>query len=131
MGFVDADGFVWITGRVKDVIIRNAENLSAQEIEDALIEHPAIADVAVIGLPDKRTGERACAVVVLVPGHDRLTIAELGAHCAARGLAKQKTPEQLEIVETLPRNPMGKVLKHVLRSNYSDSQTHKNQLGPD
>ena len=131
LGFVDADGFVWITGRLKDVIIRNAENLSAQEIEDALIEHPAIADVAVIGLPDKHTGERACAVVVLVPGHDRLTIAELGAHCAARGLAKQKTPEQLEIVETLPRNPMGKVLKHVLRSNYSDSQTHKNQLGSD
>ena len=116
LGTVDADGFVRITGRLKDIIIRNAENISAQEIEDVLSSHPAIADIAVIGLPDERTGERACALVVLAPGHDALSVSDLAAHCSALGLAKQKTPEQLVIIDELPRNPMGKVLKHVLRA---------------
>jgi non-ribosomal peptide synthetase component E (peptide arylation enzyme) len=116
LGTVDGDGFVRITGRLKDVIIRNAENLSAQEIEDTLIEHPAIADVAVIGVPDPMTGERARAVVVLAPGHDPVTLTELAQHCRSKGLARQKVPEQLEIVDALPRNPMGKVLKTVLRA---------------
>jgi acyl-CoA synthetase (AMP-forming)/AMP-acid ligase II len=116
LGTIDTDGFVRITGRLKDIIIRNAENLSAQEIEDVLNEHPAVADVAVIGVPDPVTGERACAIVVLAPGHESLTIPELAEHCHAKGLAKQKIPEQLELVGELPRNPMGKVLKHVLRS---------------
>ena len=116
LGIVDEDGFVRITGRLKDIIIRNAENLSAQEIEDVLSEHPAVADVAVIGVPDERTGERACAIVVLAPGSESISIPELAEHCAAKGLAKQKIPEQLEIVTELPRNPMGKVLKHVLRA---------------
>lgn len=118
LGTVDSDGFVRITGRLKDIIIRNAENLSAQEMEDVLSEHPAVADVAVIGLPDERTGERACALVVLTEGVESLTIPELAEHCIARGLAKQKIPEQLEIVGMLPRNPMGKVLKHELRGRY-------------
>ena len=116
LGVIDQDGFVRITGRLKDIIIRNAENLSAQEIEDVLAEHPAVADVAVIGVPDELTGERACAIVVLASGHESITIADLADHCAAKGLAKQKIPEQLEIVTELPRNPMGKVLKHVLRA---------------
>jgi acyl-CoA synthetase (AMP-forming)/AMP-acid ligase II len=117
LGTIDAEGFVRITGRLKDIIIRNAENLSAQEMEDVLSEHPAVADVAVIAVPDARTGERACAVVVLAHGFDTLTIPELATHCQALGLAKQKIPEQLEIVDELPRNPMGKVLKHVLRAD--------------
>jgi acyl-CoA synthetase (AMP-forming)/AMP-acid ligase II len=121
VGKVDDDGFVWITGRIKDIIIRNAENISALEIENVLVEHPAIADVAVIGVPDQRTGERACAIVVLAPGHDTLTLTDLADHCASRGLAKIKIPEQIEIVEALPRNPMGKVLKHVLRSEVTAS----------
>ncbi|MGD9701056.1 MAG: class I adenylate-forming enzyme family protein [Acidimicrobiia bacterium] len=116
LGVIDEDGFVRITGRLKDIIIRNAENLSAQEIEDVLTEHPAIADVAVIGVPDEMTGERACAVIVLAQGYESLTIPELAEHCQAKGLAKQKIPEQLTIVAELPRNPMGKVLKHVLRA---------------
>ena len=116
LGAVDAEGFVRITGRLKDVIIRNAENLSAQEIEDVLAEHPAIADVAVVGVPDPKTGERACAIVVLASGHESIAIPELAEHCTAAGLAKQKIPEQLVIVGELPRNPMGKVLKHVLRT---------------
>jgi acyl-CoA synthetase (AMP-forming)/AMP-acid ligase II len=119
LGTVDADGYVRITGRLKDIIIRNAENLSALEIEDAVVAHPAIADVAVIGLPDVRTGERACAVVVVTPGHKAPTIAELAAHCDALGLARQKIPEQIEIVDELPRNPLGKILKHELRTSLS------------
>jgi acyl-CoA synthetase (AMP-forming)/AMP-acid ligase II len=122
LGTVDADGFVRITGRLKDIIIRNAENLSAQEMEDVLSAHPAVADVAVIGLPDERTGERACALVVLAPGVDSISIPELAEHCIARGLAKQKIPEQLEIVPELPRNPMGKVLKHELRARYAPQE---------
>src|SRR5690606_11410731 len=86
IGTVDAEGFVRITGRLKDIIIRNAENLSAAEIEETLVEHPAIADVAVIGVPDPRTGERACAVVVLASGFDTLSITDLAEHCAAHGL---------------------------------------------
>ncbi len=69
-----------------------------------------------IGLPDERTGERACAIVVLAAGHDSLSIQDLAEHCRAKGLAKQKVPEQIEFVDVLPRNPMGKVLKHVLRA---------------
>ncbi len=116
LGTVDSDGFVRITGRIKDIIIRNAENISALEIEAVLVQHPSVADVAVVGLPDERTGERACAIVVLAEGVESLTIPELAQHCVAAGLAKLKIPEQLEIVEGLPRNPMGKVLKHVLRA---------------
>jgi acyl-CoA synthetase (AMP-forming)/AMP-acid ligase II len=121
LGIVDEQGYVRITGRLKDIIIRNAENLSALEIENVLIEHPAIADIAVVGVPDERTGERACAVVVLAPGHESLSISDLATHCRARGLANQKIPEQLEIVEQLPRNPMGKVLKHLLRATVPPS----------
>jgi acyl-CoA synthetase (AMP-forming)/AMP-acid ligase II len=121
LGTVDADGFVRITGRLKDIIIRNAENISALEIENVLIEHPAVADVAVIGLPDARTGERACAVLVHAPGHDTLTISDLAEFCQEKGLAIQKIPEQIQLVDALPRNPMGKVLKHVLRSNVGTS----------
>ncbi len=118
LGTIDADGYVRITGRLKDVIIRNGENLSALAIEDVLIGHPAIADVTVIGLRDSRTGERACAVVVLAVGHETLSVADVAQHCEAQGLAKQKIPEQVEIVAALPRNPMGKVLKHVLRAQF-------------
>jgi acyl-CoA synthetase (AMP-forming)/AMP-acid ligase II len=123
LGMIDEDGFVWITGRLKDVIIRNAENISALEIEGVVYEHPSVADVAVVGVPDRRTGERCCAVVVLAadaPGP--LTLADLAEHCRAHGLARQKVPEQLEIVADLPRGPMGKVLKHELRARLTADQ---------
>ena len=121
LGVIDDDGFVRITGRLKDIIIRNGENLSAQEIEDVLSEHPAVGDVAVVGVPDEVAGERACAIVVLASGHHTLTIADLAEHCQARGLARQKIPERLELRPELPRNPMGKVLKHVLRSELTSA----------
>jgi acyl-CoA synthetase (AMP-forming)/AMP-acid ligase II len=118
LGVIDEAGYVRVTGRLKDIIIRNAENISALEVEDVLYEHPSIVDVAVIGLPDARTGERCCAVVVPAAGVEKLSLADLAAHCRSRGLSNQKIPEQLEIVAELPRNPMGKVLKHELRAAY-------------
>ncbi|MGE2691197.1 class I adenylate-forming enzyme family protein [Mycolicibacterium pulveris] len=117
-GRIDADGNVAITGRIKDAIIRNAENISALEIEGVLASHPAVDDVAVIGVPDPRTGERVCAVVVAQPGTD-VTLSMLAEHCQAQGLSKHKSPERLQLVEALPRNLTGKVLKNELRARFA------------
>jgi cyclohexanecarboxylate-CoA ligase len=119
LGRIDRDGHVRITGRVKDIIIRHGENISAKELEDLLFTHPKIADVAVIGLPDPKTGERACAVIVPTNADEPPTLQELFEFLTSQGLAKQKVPEQLEIVDVLPRNPAGKVLKHELRTTYA------------
>ncbi len=116
LGIIDADGNVTVTGRIKDIIIRNAENISALEIEDALYQHPAVADVAVVAAPDPRTGERVCAFVVPAADADAPTLQSLAEHCRALGLAIQKCPEQLEVVDVLPRNSYGKVLKQELRA---------------
>lgn len=118
-GRLDADGNIIVTGRIKDAIIRNAENISALEIEGVLAAHPAVADVAVIGVPDPRTGERVCAVVVPHPGGNDVTLASLAAHCQEQGLSRHKSPERLEVVEALPRNLTGKVLKNELRARFS------------
>ena len=118
LGCIDGDGNVRITGRLKDIVIRNAENISVLEVEELLFRHPSVADASVLGLPDARTGERVCAVVVLRPGAT-LDLQGLRAHCEAEGLAKQKCPEQLEIVDELPRNPMGKVVKPELRKRFA------------
>jgi acyl-CoA synthetase (AMP-forming)/AMP-acid ligase II len=115
LGFLDAEGNVHITGRLKDIVIRNAENISVIEIEELLFKHPSVADAAVLGMPDARTGERVCAVVVTRPGAS-LTLEALRDHCRAEGLALQKCPEQLEFVDEMPRNAMGKVVKQELRT---------------
>ena len=119
LGRVDARGVLTVTGRLKDIIIRNAENISALEIEDALYSHPGVADVAVVAAPDARTGERACAFVVPAPGTAPPTLQSLAEHCRNLGLAVQKCPEQLELVDVLPRNSYGKVLKQELRTRVS------------
>jgi cyclohexanecarboxylate-CoA ligase len=116
LGVMDADGFVRITGRRKDVIIRKGENLSAKGIEDDLAAHPKIAEVAVVGVPDAGSGERVCACVVLAPGAGSLSLGEVRAFMTARGVMMQKIPEQLEVVAELPRNATGKVRKDVLRA---------------
>ena len=120
LGVRDDGGWVSITGRLKDIIIRKGENISAKEIEDLLHAHPAIADAAVIGLPDERSGERACAVMVL-RDNQTFTLAEMIAFLKDRRLPMYKVPEQLEIVAALPRNPTGKVLKKDLRATYGGS----------
>ncbi|MGI8662990.1 MAG: AMP-binding protein [Acidimicrobiales bacterium] len=119
LGTLDAAGNVRITGRVKDIIIRNMENISAKELEDLLFTHPKVADVAVVGLPDERTGERACAVVVAAAHDDAPTLPELNDFLLEHGLMKQKLPEQLEVLASLPRNPTGKVVKFELRAELS------------
>ena len=119
-GRIDENGNVVITGRLKDAIIRNAENISALEIENVLAAHPAVADVAVIGVPDNRTGERVCAVVVAKPGA-RVGLESLFEYCTRRGLSKHKAPERVELVDELPRNLTGKVLKNELRTRFGGS----------
>jgi non-ribosomal peptide synthetase component E (peptide arylation enzyme) len=118
LGHLDAEGFLTLTGRLKDVIIRKGENISAKEVEDLLYAHPEVADCAVIGVPDPQTGERACAVVVPRDAAHPPAIGELTAFLAQQGLMAQKLPERLEVVEALPRNPTGKVLKHELRRRF-------------
>ena len=112
--WVDGDYLV-VTGRAKDVIIRNGENIAPKEIEDILIDHPGIAEIAVVGLPDTRTGERACAVIVPTD-QPRPDVASLRSFLQAQGVATFKAPEQVVIWEHLPRNDAGKVLKHRIQA---------------
>ena len=118
VGRFDEQGNVIITGRLKDIIIRKGENISAKELEDMLFTHPKIADVAVIGLPDAASGERACAVVQTAEGQDDIGFDELVEFMLGEGLMKQKLPEQLEIVDAIPRNASGKILKQDLQARY-------------
>jgi len=115
VGRIDAGGRLTVTDRLKDIIIRGGENISAKEVEDLLITHPAVADVAVIPVPDPALGERVCAVVVARPGA-AFDVAAARDHLAAAGAARQKTPEVVVLVDELPRTPSGKVRKDVLRA---------------
>jgi cyclohexanecarboxylate-CoA ligase len=109
------DRYLVVTGRAKDVIIRNGENISAKEVEDLLADHPGIAEIAIVGLPDHRTGERACAVIV-ASGGPRPDVANLLALLQSKGVAKFKAPEQVVIWDALPKNDAGKILKHQIRA---------------
>lgn len=121
LGIKHADGHVTLTGRVKDVIIRKGENISAKEVEDVLYALPSVENAAVIGLPDPQRGERVCAVVETAAGHSDLTFDQLTAACREAGLMVQKTPEQLEVHDgPLPRNATMKILKYELRDKYKD-----------
>ncbi|RXS73248.1 cyclohexanecarboxylate-CoA ligase [Streptomyces sp. TM32] len=122
LGTVRPDGHLVLTGRLKDIIIRKGENISAQEIEDLLHTHPAVAQAAVIGLPDRERGERVCAVVTPAdPAAPPPTLDGLTAHLRAAGLMVQKLPEQLEVTAELPRGgPLNKVLKAALRARYTE-----------
>jgi len=113
------DRYLVVTGRAKDIIIRNGENISPKEVEDLLVAHPGIAEIAVVGLPDERTGERACAVIVTT---DRRApeLDDLAAILIAQGVAKFKIPEQIVIWDALPKNDAGKVLKHQIRATLTE-----------
>nr|WP_222109348.1 AMP-binding protein [Streptomyces cupreus] len=120
LGLLTGTGHLVLTGRLKDVIIRKGENISAKEIEDLLHRHPAVADAAVIGLPDTERGERVCAVVEQPEGAVKLSLAQVTAYLRAEGLSVHKLPEQLEVVDALPRgDTLRKVLKYKLRERYS------------
>lgn len=115
VGRLDSDGYLTVTDRLKDIIIRGGENISSAEVEDLLMTHPAVAEVAVIAAPDPALGERVCAVVVPAPGRS-FDIDEARAHFAAAGVARQKTPEVVLVADELPRTPSGKVRKENLRA---------------
>ncbi|MGW2821404.1 class I adenylate-forming enzyme family protein [Streptomyces sp. NPDC001443] len=120
LGHLTGSGHLVLTGRLKDVIIRKGENISAKEIEDLLHAHPAVGDVAVVGLPDAERGERVCAVVEQPAGAPGLTLEVVTSYLRAAGLSVHKLPEQLEVVDALPRNEtLRKVLKYRLRERYS------------
>jgi acyl-CoA synthetase (AMP-forming)/AMP-acid ligase II len=120
LGVLDAAGNLRITGRLKDVIIRKGENIPAKEVEDLLFTHPKVADVAVVGLRDPHSGERACAVVVTAAGEQPIGFDEMTRHLLDAGLITRKLPEQLELVDALPRNPSGKILKFELQKRFQD-----------
>lgn len=115
VGRLDSDGYLTITDRKKDIIVRGGENISSKEVEDVLSAHPAIAEAAAIGAPDETYGERVCAFVVVNAGSS-FDISDAAAHFADCGLARQKTPERIVVVSELPRTASGKVQKHVLRN---------------
>jgi acyl-CoA synthetase (AMP-forming)/AMP-acid ligase II len=114
LGELDADGYVRIVGRAKDLIIRGGQNISPREIEEAVAQHPAVSEVAAVGLPDPVYGERVCAVVSLLAG-EALELAELLAFLKSRQLAPFKLPERLEILPELPKNASGKTSKQDVR----------------
>jgi acyl-CoA synthetase (AMP-forming)/AMP-acid ligase II len=118
LGRLDSGGNVTITGRLKDVIIRKGENISAQAAEEEVLRHPAVAEATVIGLPDPEAGEMACAVIVPRDGHPAPTLAQLTAFLRDREVPPRQWPERLEVVGALPRNATGKVLKAELRQRY-------------
>ncbi|MDV2477072.1 AMP-binding protein [Rhodococcus zopfii] len=120
LGRVDDQGYLRVTGRIKDIIIRGGFNISAREVEEALLVHPAIADVAIVGLPDHAVGERACAVIV-GRGEDRVTLDDIRKYLADdRKIAVWKIPERVEYVDEFPRTATGKIQKFTLRAKYGE-----------
>jgi cyclohexanecarboxylate-CoA ligase len=117
LAFIDADGYVRITGRTKDIVILGGENIPVVEVENALYRHPAISEVAVIAVPDPRLGERACACVTLNQGFN-FGFEEMVAFLGEAGLTKTYFPEQLEIITEMPRTSSGKIQKYQLRSRF-------------
>jgi non-ribosomal peptide synthetase component E (peptide arylation enzyme) len=114
LGRMNEAGYLRVTGRKKDIIIRGGMNISALEVEELLLQHPSVKDVAVVGMPDARLGEKVCVYVVPAPGA-RPTLEELTGFMKSRRVMMQKLPERLELRDSLPRTPTGKVEKFRLR----------------
>lgn len=111
----DEDGYIRITGRKKDIIIRGGENISSTEVEGILLLHPNVKEVAVVSYPDDRLGEKACAYITLHDPSQTFDLAVLREHMASHGVSKYKWPERIELIDEIPKNPSGKVLKYQLR----------------
>ena len=122
---MDADGYIRITGRAKDIIIRGGENIPVVEVENLLYKHPAVADCAVVAMPDERLGELGCCFVTLNPG-TALSFGEMIDFLRAQGIAKNYLPERLEVVEAMPRTASGKIQKFALRE--IAQQFHRQQV---
>jgi cyclohexanecarboxylate-CoA ligase len=117
LGVMDADGYVRVTGRVKDIVIRGGLNISVRQVEDLLSAHPAVNAVAAVGMPDEVLGERVCCYLAPVPGAEPLTVGQIKDYLLGQGLAVQKVPERVEIVDALPMTATGKVQKNLLRQD--------------
>lgn len=115
LGVLDESGYLRVVGRAKDVMVRGGMNISAAEIEEQLTAHPDIVQASCVGYPDAVMGERVCAFLVLRPGADEPSVAALSAYLTDAGLMKNKSPERLVVLDAMPTNPTGKVLKRVLR----------------
>jgi acyl-CoA synthetase (AMP-forming)/AMP-acid ligase II len=122
-GYLDEEGYLFLCDRIKDMIITGAENVYPAEVESAIYGHPAVADVAVIGVPDPKWGEAVKAVVVLHPGVEAAA-ADIIAHARER-IAGFKCPKSVDFVEALPRNPSGKILRRALREPYWAGQARR------
>jgi acyl-CoA synthetase (AMP-forming)/AMP-acid ligase II len=122
-GILDDEGFLYIQDRVKDMIVSGGENVYPREVEDVLFQHPAVADVAVIGVPDERWGEAVKAIVVRKDG-ETVDADALLTYCKGQ-LGGYKRPRSVEFIEALPRNPSGKVLKKDLREKYWAGQSRR------
>ena len=120
LAYLDTDGYLRISGRTKDVIIRGGENIPVAYIENVLYEHPDIDAVAVVAIPDPRLQERACACVVLKPGASTLTFERMREFLADKGVAKQYWPERLVLLDDLPKTPSGKIRKFQLREQVAE-----------
>jgi acyl-CoA synthetase (AMP-forming)/AMP-acid ligase II len=116
VGVLDDDGYLTITDRLKDIIIRGGENLSAAEIEEAIIRMPEVAEVAVVAAPDARLGEHACAFVRLASSDAAVDLVAVRTHLEGAGLARQKWPEEVRVVLDFPRTASGKIRKVDLRN---------------
>lgn len=112
---IQDDQYLVINGRAKDIIIRNGENISPKEVEDILVSHPQIAEIAIVGIPDSKTGERACAVIV-ASSAGAPDVDDLRSYLKGLGVASFKIPEQVAVWDSLPKNDAGKVLKHQIRA---------------
>lgn len=119
---IDTDGYIRITGRTKDVVIRGGENIPVVELENLLYKHPAISAVALVGCPDPRLGERLCAYVTLHSGHQELTLEEVACYLSEQGVSRNYLPEYLEVMAELPRTPSGKIQKFKLRDQAQQVQ---------
>jgi cyclohexanecarboxylate-CoA ligase len=117
LGKMTEDGYVRVTGRTKDIVIRGGMNISVREIEEHLAHHPALKAFSVVGMPDARLGERVCCYVVAASGHDAPTVDDMREFLLERGMPIQKTPERVVVVDSLPMTATGKVLKHELRKD--------------
>ncbi len=115
LGKMTDDGYVRVTGRTKDIVIRGGMNISVREIEEHLAHHPALRAFSVVGMPDERLGERVCCFVVAATGHEAPTVDDMREFLLERGMPIQKTPERVVVVDVLPMTATGKVLKHELR----------------
>lgn len=114
---MDEAGYIKITGRKKDIIVRGGENISSREVEDILLQHPKIHDAGVVAMPDERLGERSCAYVVLKAPHHSLSLEEVVAFFSRKRVAKYKYPEHIVVIEKLPRTASGKIQKFLLRKD--------------